>query len=70
MLYDIFGYAIESGMLNVTGYEGAQKMGNVFSSGVYTKGDKYDLDKSIQPKLSSYPYLVIGVNGAIDYNSY
>ena len=67
MLYDIFSYAVERGMLNVTGYEGAQKMSNVFSSGIYTKGDKYDLDKSIQPQLSNYPHLVIGVNGAIDY---
>lgn len=67
MLYDIFCYAIEKGMLNVTGYEGAQKMGNVFSSGIYTKGDKYDLDKAIQPKLSKYPFFVIGVNGECIY---
>ena len=70
MLYDIFSYAIEKGMLNVTGHEGAQKMGNIFTSGIYTKGDKYDLDKSIQPNLMKYPHFVIGANGEMDYYIY
>ena len=67
MLYEILQYAKQKGMLNVTSSEAFNKIGNLMTVGVFTKGGKWNFDSSITKDVSDYPHFIVGADGSMEY---
>ena len=68
-LYNIFAYAIERGLQNVSPSEGIKIMGNKVNIGTYRDKDLYPREKAMDLKPIDKCYYVVGADGSIKYNS-
>lgn len=68
-LYNVFAYAIEKGLQNVSPSEGVKIMGNKVNIGTYRDKDFYPREKSMDLKPIDKCYYVVGADGSIKYQS-
>ena len=69
-LYQMFEYAIEKGLQNVSPSEGVAIMGNKVNIGIYRDKDLYPREKAMDLKPIDRCYYVVGADGSIKYESH
>lgn len=68
MIWKLFKYALDSGMINATSSEGFKEFGNKKNFGYFSRGTKIGQNSQyIEGTAKSYPHFVKGANGEIYY---